>query len=179
MPGSTGFSPGLLGFSPGLPGSTGFSPGLPGSTGLFGFCVEALSFQIAFTSMSEFTLILSPTAFFSVPTIQPSNVLPSGALNPFSGNSYSLPFLTSFSSILPVPVFPLKLTLYSMSFHTAFTSVSAFTVILSPTAFFSVPTIQPSNVLPSGALNPLADNLYFEPFVISAPFILPVPPFPS
>ena len=138
----------------------------------------SISFQMAFTSVSAFTLILSPTAFFSSPIIQPSNTLSFGAVKPFFGNSYSLPFFTSCSAILPVPLLPLKLTLYSMSFQTAFTSASAFTLILSPTAFFSLPTIQPSNFLPSGAVKPFSGNSYSLPFFTSCSAILPVPLLP-
>ena len=65
-----------------------------------------------------------------------------------------------------------------MSFHTAFTSVSPLTVIVSPADFLSVPTIQPSNTLSFGASKPLSGNVYSSPFLTSFSGIVPVPSVP-
>ena len=66
-----------------------------------------------------------------------------------------------------------------MSFQMAVTVVSSFTVISASGAYSVSPIFQPANSLFVGAVNLLADKVYFEPFVSSAPSILPEPPFAS
>ena len=137
----------------------------------------SISSQIAFTSMSPLTVIFSPTSFSWPFTDQDLNIFPFGAVNSFTGSSYSVPFLTVFSGMSPVPSLLLKVTLYSISFQIAVTSVFPFTVILSPTNFVSLPIFQPTNFLFLGGVNPFSGRVHFSPFLIFCDCIVPSAPF--
>ena len=108
-----------------------------------------------------------------------NSCLSDGAPKLLSGNLYFSPFLTVAVSIEPVPSFPLKVTLYSISFQTALTSVSLSTVISVPGATSLPSTSQVLNsCLSDGAPKLLSGNLYFSPFLTVASVIVPVPSFP-
>ena len=133
----------------------------------------------AVTVVFSFTVILSPTAFFSVPTIQPSNTWFSGGVNSLpSGNVYSLPLATDTFSLLPLPSPLSKLTSTIIGFHVAVSVTSPEISIFSPTSFNSVlsPTFQPANSLSFSGVNVGFGSGYLLPLLTVTSSIEPVAP---
>ena len=140
----------------------------------------SIASQTAVTVVLAVTVILSPAAFSTPPTLQALNCLPSGAVKPFAGSVYS-PEIPVTSAIVPVPPLAAKETVYvttGMFSQIAVTVVLAVTVILSPAAFSTPPTLQALNCLPAGAVKPFAGSVY-SPEIPVTSAIVPVPPFAS
>ena len=92
-------------------------------------------------------------------------------------------FLTT-SSIVPSPPLLSNFIVYFvgvtvLSFQTAIIVISAFTVIVSPAAFSSLPTSQALNSLFVGAVNVQAGNGYLSPSFLTTSSIVPSPPLLS
>ena len=118
-----------------------------------------------------------------------SNSLPTGAVNAHSGSAYSLFFLTSTASIVPVPPFALNVTFTlvsgvggaALSFQIAVTVMLSLAITLSP-GFFSTSTPEPtttfhlSNSLPAGAVKPHTGSVYSLSFSTCLGAIVPLPP---
>ena len=140
-----------------------------------------ISFQIAFTIVLSLTVILSPTDFFFVPTIQPSNFLFSGAVKPLSGRVYSLPLVTDAFSMLPPPPAPSKVMSTVLPFHVAVRVTFPVIVILSLACFTPSlsPTFQPANTLSFGAVKVGVGSSYSLPFVTVLSSIEPDAPSPA
>ena len=101
-----------------------------------------------------------------------------GAPKLLSGNLYFSPFLTVAPVIVPEPLFPSKITLYSMSFQVAVKVTSPEMSISSPVFFNSVlsPTFQPANSLPLFGVNVGFGSSYLLPFATVCSFISPLAP---
>ena len=139
----------------------------------------SIASQTAVTVVLAVTIILSPAAFSTPPTLQALNCLPAGAVKPFAGRVYS-PEISVTSAIVPVPPLAAKDTVYvttGMSSHTAYTvlfSVISTLVTIAP----SVVNDHPLNCFPLGAVNSFAGNVY-SPVKSVTGVIVPLPPLAS
>ena len=129
--------------------------------------------------MSLSIVISVPTATSFPSTSHVLNsCLSDGGVNLFSGSLYFSPFLTVEPVIVPEPLFPSKLTLYSISFQIALISVSLSIVISVPTATSFPSTSHVLNsCLSDGGVNLFSGSLYFSPFLTVEPVIVPEPLF--
>ena len=97
---------------------------------------------------------------------------PPPGFSPGFGLSPSPGVVPGLSGFPPSPGLPGSVVTFS---QTAVTVVSLSTVISSPAAYSVSPIFQPLNFFLSGAVKPLADKVYFEPFSSFAPSIVPEP----
>ena len=139
----------------------------------------SIAFQTAVTVVLAVTVILSPAAFSTPPTLQALNCLPAGAVKPFAGSVYS-PEIPVTSAIVPVPPLAAKDTVYvttgmfSQIAYTVLFSVISTLVTIAP----SVVNDHPLNCFPLGAVNSFAGNVY-SPVKSVTGVIVPLPPLAS